>query len=336
KGKVTVLHPDKIGRRQRGATEACFLHVAGKRRGSRLPRLPGGEQLLKTAKIKPMNTKAFTLSLIVASIAVFMVYSYIEGEEAKLIKKYGKLTTVVVAKENISRWELLDDSKVHLKKIPDKLAHPKAFRKIEDVNNTISMVPILKDEMITPPRVEFPNVKTGLSRQVSPGKRAISIPADDNIAVGKLIKPGDRVDVIAKIDYAGGKKDKVMIRTVLQDVLVLSTGKNMTNSIPKYGVETPKEIKVMNLDTYSNFNVVTLELSPDESQKLIYLMSESVKIFLTLRNNDDRKKAQVGETTLFDLLGDEAEKAKNFFQSKTKPKQVDRKGASSNRIKYGL
>ncbi|MCY4644650.1 MAG: hypothetical protein OXB88_08545 [Bacteriovoracales bacterium] len=47
KGKVTVLHPDKIGRRQRGATEACFLHVAGKRRGSRLPRLPGGEQLRK-------------------------------------------------------------------------------------------------------------------------------------------------------------------------------------------------------------------------------------------------------------------------------------------------
>ncbi|MCY4645127.1 MAG: hypothetical protein OXB88_10960, partial [Bacteriovoracales bacterium] len=45
KGKVTVLHPDKIGRRQRGATEACFLHVAGKRRGSRLPRLPGSEQL---------------------------------------------------------------------------------------------------------------------------------------------------------------------------------------------------------------------------------------------------------------------------------------------------
>ncbi|MCY4643875.1 MAG: hypothetical protein OXB88_04600 [Bacteriovoracales bacterium] len=45
KGKVTVLHPDKIGRRQRGAPEACFLHVAGERRGSRLPRLPGGEQL---------------------------------------------------------------------------------------------------------------------------------------------------------------------------------------------------------------------------------------------------------------------------------------------------
>ncbi|MCY4644082.1 MAG: hypothetical protein OXB88_05635, partial [Bacteriovoracales bacterium] len=50
KGKVTVLHPDKIGRRQRGATEACFLHVAGKRRGSRLPRLPGDEQLRHIGK----------------------------------------------------------------------------------------------------------------------------------------------------------------------------------------------------------------------------------------------------------------------------------------------
>ena len=264
-----------------------------------------------------MNTRAFTLSLVIASIAAFMVYSYIEGVESKLIKKYGKLITIVVAKKNIERWELLDDSKVYLKQIPDKLAHPKAFRKIESINSTIAMAPILKDEMITSPRVTFPNVKTGLSRQVSPGKRAISIPADDNIAVGKLIKPGDRVDVIAKLDYAGGKKDKVIIRTVLQDVLVLSTGKNMTNSIPKYGVKTPREIKIMNLDTYSNFNVVTLELSPDESQKLIYLMSESVKIFLTLRNNDDRGRVTVGDTTLFDLLGAEAINAKRFFRSKS-------------------
>ncbi|MCY4645208.1 MAG: hypothetical protein OXB88_11380, partial [Bacteriovoracales bacterium] len=62
KGKVTVLHPDKIGRRQRGATEACFLHVARKRRGSRLPRLPGGEQLQRmcltlTAPPLPLSPK---------------------------------------------------------------------------------------------------------------------------------------------------------------------------------------------------------------------------------------------------------------------------------------
>ena len=274
-----------------------------------------------------MNTRAFTLSLVVALISVFMVYSYIEGVEAKLVEKYGKLVTVVVAKKNIERWELVDDSKVYARQVPDKLAHSKAFKNIEEVNNTIATAPILKDEVITSPRVTFPNIKTGLSRQVSPGKRAISIPADDSITVGKLIKPGDRVDVIAKLDYAGGKKDKVIIRTVLQDVLVLSTGRNMTNSIPKYGVKTPTEIKVMNLDTYANFNVVTLELSPDEAQKIIYLMSDSVKIFLTLRNNDDRGRAKVGDTTLFDLLGDEAGKAKQFFQAREAPNGTQGRGA---------
>lgn len=263
-----------------------------------------------------MNTRAFTLSLVIAGIASFMVYSYIEGVEADLVKKYGQLTTVVVAQENIERWGLLDDSKVFLREVPDKLVHPKAFRKVEDINNTIAMTAILKDEVITSPRVTFPNVKTGLSRQVSPGKRAISIPADDNIAVGKLIKPGDRVDIIAKIDYAGGERDKLMIRTVLQDVLVLSTGRNISNSIPKYGLKTPEEIRLINLDTYSNFNVVTLELSPNEAQKLIFLMSENVKIFLTLRNNDDRDQVKVSDTTLFDLLGKKAERAKNFFQLK--------------------
>ena len=189
--------------------------------------------------------------------------------------------------------------------------------------------------MISTPRVTFPNIKTGLSRQVSPGKRAISIPADDSMAVGKLIKPGDRVDVIAKLDYAGGKKDKVIIRTVLQDVLVLSTGKNISNSIPKYGIKTPREIKVMNLDTYSNFNVVTLELSPDETQKVIYLMSESVKIFLTLRNNDDRGHARVGDTTLFDLLGDEAKKAKSFFRLQGGANQSGRRGANRGQGQSG-
>ena len=265
-----------------------------------------------------MNTRSFTLSLVIAGIAAFMVYSYIEGVEADLVKKYGKLVTVVAAAEDIERWGLLDDSKVYIKEVPSNLVHPKAFRKVEDINNTIAMTSILKDEVITSPRVTFPNIKTGLSRQVSPGRRAISIPADDNIAVGKLIKPGDRVDIIAKLDYAGGERDKLIIRTVLQDVLVLSTGRNITNSIPKYGLKTPDEIKLINLDTYSNFNIVTLELSPDEAQKLIYLMSENVKIFLTLRNNDDRDRVRVADTTLFDLLGNEADKARSFFQTKKK------------------
>ncbi|MCY4643606.1 MAG: hypothetical protein OXB88_03220, partial [Bacteriovoracales bacterium] len=80
KGKVTVLHPDKIGRRQRGATEACFLHVAGKRRGSRLPRLPGGEQLPK---------------IISSSIHISLILISINCNAADKMKKPKKLRPLI-------------------------------------------------------------------------------------------------------------------------------------------------------------------------------------------------------------------------------------------------
>ncbi len=264
-----------------------------------------------------MNTRAFTLSLIIAAISVLMVYSYIDGEEAKLAKRYGNPKTVIIAKQNIQAYELLDDKKVMIAKVPEKFVAPGSITSIEDINNTVASVPILKGEQITKPRVTYPNVKTGLSRQVSPGRRAIALPIDSANAIAKLIKPGDRVDVIAKIDYAGGQKDKVLIKTILQDVLVLSTGKNISNSIPLSGVKTPREIRLMNLDTYSNFNEVTVELSPDESQKVIWLLTDNAKFFLTLRNNDDRDLAKVAETTIFDLMGEDATKAKQYFQRST-------------------
>ena len=60
-----------------------------------------------------------------------------------------------------------------------------------------------------------------MARQVSVGKRAIAIAVNENMAVSKLLKPGDRVDILAAIDYAAGQKDKYKIKTVLQDILVL-------------------------------------------------------------------------------------------------------------------
>ena len=168
-----------------------------------------------------MNTRAFTLSLIIAAVSVFMVMAYIDGEESKLAKKYGNEKTVVVAASDIQANELLDDKKVKLEKFPSKFVAPGAITKIEDIQNTIASVSIKKGEQITKPRVDYPNVKTGLSRQVTPGKRAFAIQVTDNNAAAKLIKPGDRVDLISVIDLNGDIKTK-RTRTVLQ-VKVLQT-----------------------------------------------------------------------------------------------------------------
>jgi pilus assembly protein CpaB len=267
-----------------------------------------------------MNTRAFTLALIMAGFAAFLVYTYIDDKENALNSKYGTSITVVVAKEDIQELSLIDDTKVRVINVPQSFRSPGAFSAVREVENTVATVPILKGEQITKPRVTFPGAKTGLSRQVSQGKRAIAINITDRQAVSKLIKPGDRVDVIAVIDPSDGRKDLKMTKTILQDVLVLSTGQNMTNALPIIGVETPKVIRKMNLSTYSKFDTVTLELDPFQVQKLVLLIDLGKPPFLTLRNNNDKKMVRIKSTKIYDLLGEDAAEAKSFYSDKYKKK----------------
>lgn len=264
-----------------------------------------------------MNTRAFTLALVIAVAAMFMVYSYIEDQRSGLIKKYGQEKSVVIAKTDIQELELIDDSKVTVTSIPENFAAPGRFEKVEEVNNTIATVPILKGEQITKPRVTFPGSQSGLARQVSVGKRAIAINITSHQAVSKLIKPGDRVDLLAGVDYTGGRRDKQKIKTILQDVLVLSTGLSMTNSIPLIGVETPTVIRKMKLNTYNEYNTVTLELDPFQSQKLVFLLTySSSSLYLALRNNNDKRIVDINSTDYFEILGEDAAEAKSFFADK--------------------
>ena len=262
-----------------------------------------------------MNKKAFSLGLVISLISMFMVYTYIEDQTKSLKSEFGLEKTVVVASQDIQELELIDDSKITLKTVPAKFRSPGSFSTIKDVQNTIATVPILKGEQLTRPRVEYPGARTGLARQVSAGKRAMAILVSDRSAVGKLIKPGDRVDVVAAISYAPGRRDKDKTSTVLQDVLVLSTGYNITNSTPLVAMKENREIRKLKLDTYTGYNTVTLEVDPFQVQILTHVIKNmDPNPILVLRNNNDKEKLRIPMTEIFDLLGDKKAEAREFFQ----------------------
>lgn len=270
-----------------------------------------------------MNTRAFTLALLISFLAMFMVYTYIEDQENSIKQRYGTERTVVVAKTDIKELELIDDSKLAVKSVPQNFVSPGAFTNQKELENTVATVPILKGEQITKPRVTYPGAKTGLSRQVSVGKRAIAIGINEIQGVSKLIKPGDRVDIIAGIDYAAGRPDKKKTQTVLQDVLVLSTGMSMTNSIPIIGVKTPDVIKKLNLSTYTRYNTITVELNPFEVQKLLHITKNmNSEIYLSLRNNTDKEVLNINSSNIYDVLGgDSRNEVKKYFMDKYKDQQ---------------
>ena len=266
-----------------------------------------------------MNTRAFTLALIISLFSMFMVYTYIEDEKSVINQKYGTSASVVVAKVEIKELELIDDSKVTVQSVPSSFVQPGAFRKIDELENTVATVPILKGEQISKPRVTYPGTGTGLSRQVSSGKRAFAMNITDESAVSRLIKPGDRVDIISAVDFSSGRKDFQKIMTILQNVYVLSTGRSITNNLPLYGVQTPREITAMRVPTYTQYNTITLELDPYQVQKLTHVLKfGGRRVDLSLRNNNDNDIINIKPTRLFDVLGEDAAEARTYFSEQNK------------------
>jgi pilus assembly protein CpaB len=78
----------------------------------------------------------------------------------------------------------------------------------------------------------------------------------------------------------------------MQDVVVLATGVNVVNNIPRIFEmdSSSKNIIQTTLTGDTKYTTLTIEASPKEAQDLIYLMATSPgNIYFTLRNPNDRQ-----------------------------------------------
>lgn len=255
-----------------------------------------------------MQNRAFTISFIVAVLAVSMVYSYVSSTEEEFRLRYGKEVAVVVAKKDIKELDILDETNLTIKSMPASFKQPGTSQNLEEIRGSLAVAPIMKEEQITRSKVTSLGARTGLARQVAVGKRGVTITVTDQTAVAKLIKPGDRVDVLANIDPTGsGNRLNMEIRTILQDVLVLATGKYVNNTVPGILERDPystssKPTKVA-LSEYNQFGTITLEVDPFQAQTLVFAEKNLQGVYLVLRNNDDNTKEDLAATMMGSLRG---------------------------------
>ncbi len=254
-----------------------------------------------------MNNKAFTVSLLLAATAVFLVHSYTTSKEESYTKTFGNMVPVVVAKKTIKEMDEITKDAIEIVNKPKNYVEPGKTTSKEEVEGFIAAVNIRKGEQVTLNKVIPPGVQTGLSRQVAPGRRAIAIPVDDYNAVNRLLKPGDRVDLIATIDPPGAPKGSQIARTVLQDVLVLAVGEWVSTTAPRKTEKDEIDGKnvTVNLNITRNFNTITLEVEPYAAQQLTLLRSSGITVGVVLRNNDDSEKLVIRGVGLPDVLGDD-------------------------------
>ena len=250
------------------------------------------------------ETLSLWISVAAAIFAAFLIFSYTQEKTKEISKVFGDQISVVMATEFIHEMQTVQENMVELVQIPEKFVQPGYARQMEDVVGLVALAPISKGEQILSNKVILPGPETGLSLQVSPGKRAVTIPINEHRAVARLLKPGDRVDMIVAIDLNTGTTQKRYIKTLLQDVVILATGLRVVNELPRIHEELGGEDYIKNLRTETDFSTLTIEASPEDTQKIIYLLStDPESLFFTLRHPSDNSFLALRQTELADVLG---------------------------------
>lgn len=271
------------------------------------------------------ETLVLWLSVGLAIFAVMLVYSYTQEKTQSLTKRFGAKTTLVVSTKDINEMETLDESMLELVEVPMNFAQPGHVGNIEDAIGLVALAPIQSGEQILDNKIIKPGPVTGLSLQVTPKSRALTIPIDEMRGVAKLIKPGDRVDILAALDVRSRGGSTRHVKTILQNVVILATGLNVVNELPRLHEQVGSSDFIKNIRSNSDFSSITIEAEPDNIQKLVYILSTSPgSLFLSLRHpNDSLVSQQVSSTvTIENILGTRAvaSSAKEAAQTRVRVK----------------
>ncbi len=238
------------------------------------------------------ETRNLWLSIGAALLAVFLIHSYSQEKKAEYDKMFGAKKTVVKAKEDIPEMSTIYDTMLETVEVPANYVDPDTVTLPDEIIGHVTAVPLKKGQAVMKNMLFTPGPDTGISIQVAPNKRALSIPIDEVRGVSKLIRPGDRVDIVAAVDVGKGQNQHREVTILMEDVPILATGVSVVNNIPRL-LEmdaTGKNITQTSLTGDTKYSTVTIEASPKEAQDLIYLLSTSPgNIFFTLRNRNDRK-----------------------------------------------
>jgi pilus assembly protein CpaB len=121
---------------------------------------------------------------------------------------------------------------------------------------SLALVSLPAGSTITDSRIGRPQT-VGLSVVLKRGMRAVSIGIDRVKAVGGLIQPGDRVDVIAVPPRVGGETPQA--RTIIYGALVLASGTQMESLSQPASSPAPDA---------QNLTTVTLGVTPAQADLL--------------------------------------------------------------------
>jgi pilus assembly protein CpaB len=217
-----------------------------------------------------MERKGVLIPLVLAIGAAVVYLMALTSREKALSNSYEN-ATVLVARVDIPERTLLKEDLVVTKAIPRKFLAQDAIEiktpsDIKMITNLVTRVRLPKGNQISQSALTSLSPTSGLSVKIPPGYRGAVVPVENLLL--KLIKPGDRIDMLVTFDalMADNRKEKVTA-TILQNVLVLGVGSDLGQGMTakQFGQNTKQEKKDA---AFAEKGILSVALNPNEAQYL--------------------------------------------------------------------
>jgi pilus assembly protein CpaB len=223
------------------------------------------------------NRIALLVASVVAAIGALLLVLYLRRFEEEA--SGGAPVKVLMAVKALEPGALLTEDSVAVRAIPVAYVESRAVRE-SDRAKVIGLrisTPVQANQSIFWTDLAIAtDDRRDLSSLVQPGMRAVTIRAANDDKSFALIRPGDRVDVVATLAPLAPNGEKTSV-VLLQNVLVLAVGLETGNDVPTSGARTAGD---------SRQQVMSLSLNLQEAQ-LVSLALDRGRITVALRNPGD-------------------------------------------------
>ena len=228
-------------------------------------------------QIQNINKK-FVALIISILIGVLSIWGFKTAFDSKVesMNKKGPEVSYVVASKDLSAGSIISAETVSQRKLPSEYEQSNGV--LADNFGAIDGMPLKVDlkpgDIIMMSMVD---TKKDISKLISPGRRALTIPVDDESSISTMLKPGDLIDLIVTLQSA----EKTATLPLMQGVKILATGNQLDSSS-------------INSES-TGYTNITLDVSADDA-KNITLAASLGKISAILRNPNDQV---VSDTSTF-------------------------------------
>jgi pilus assembly protein CpaB len=258
-----------------------------------------------TGKNKPILM--FGLALSIALLISILTYNWMKSLSSEKAQN-RETVSIVVAAADLPWGKSLTADLIKVAPYLKESVPPGYFSDLSVVAGRTLIYPVRANEPIIDSKLAPTTVTAGgVAAVVSPKKRAMGVKVDKVVGISGFIHPGHRVDVLVTLDR-NERSNSPTTKIVLENILVLATGSEVEQTGAR---EKPSQV-----------DVITLEVTPEEGEKLALAATEG-KLQLALRNFADTESSNTRGTTISMLLsntpGNETVKAKPVKAAPRRP-----------------